>query len=70
MEDSYLSIWFDRRTGWEGQCNRVTAENPSGYDENNGGIDVMSHLMCCNDDNRGDEVTLSATDNQSQVNFG
>eukprot|EP00804_Cyclotella_cryptica_P026901 CCRYP_019600-RA/>CCRYP_019600-RA protein AED:0.02 eAED:0.02 QI:71/1/1/1/1/1/3/1303/1133 len=56
------------QVGKEDQCNRVTAENPSGYDENNGGIDVMSHLMCCDDVSAGGEVTQTTTDNQSQPN--
>ena len=33
MEDSYLPIWFDRRTGWEGQTYQEAVEFCSKHDE-------------------------------------
>lgn len=58
------------QVGKKDECNRVTAENPSGYAENNGGIDVMSHLMCCDDGGDGGGVTQTATEIPSQPNSG
>jgi hypothetical protein len=37
------------QVGKEDQCNRVTASSPAGYGRSNGDIDVMKHVMCCND---------------------
>jgi hypothetical protein len=59
--------------GHEDVCNRVTSSNPAGYGRNNENVDIMSHLMCCNDvitevaDDLGVAPIAPAADNQVVV---
>lgn len=52
------------------ECNRVTASNPSGYGRNNGDVDIMNHLMCCNDVILEVSEDLGVVPTQSVSNFG